>query len=128
MLVLAILADFSDQTLSQNRIDRRADQIRLDADVDQSRDRCRGVIGVQRAEHEVAGQCRLDRDVRRFGVANFAEHHHVRVLTQQAAKRRREGHAELVMDLYLRGRAQVIFDGILNRADVQLRRVHAAQR
>src|SRR5881396_3356819 len=47
VLLLALLADFPDQPLGQDRVQRGADQVRLDADVDQSRDRRRRVVGVQ---------------------------------------------------------------------------------
>jgi hypothetical protein len=41
-------------------------RVRLDAQVEQSRDRAGGVVGVQRAENQVPGQRRLDRHRRRL--------------------------------------------------------------
>ena len=41
-----------------------------------------GVVGVQRAEHHVPGQRRLDGDFGRFQVADFADQDLVRVLPQ----------------------------------------------
>ena len=37
------------------------------------------VVGVQRREHEVAGERRLDRDLRGLAVADLADHDHVGV-------------------------------------------------
>ena len=39
----------------------------------------RRVVGVQRREHQVAGQRRLDRDLRRLAVADLADHDDVGV-------------------------------------------------
>ncbi len=62
----ALGADAADQSLGQNRFDRGGDHERLDAHVFQPRDRARRVVGVQRAEDQVAGQRRLDRRFRPF--------------------------------------------------------------
>ena len=56
-------------------------------EIEQSRERRRRVVGVQRRQHEVAGQRRLRRDLRRLRVANFADEHDVRILAQQRAQR-----------------------------------------
>ena len=61
-------------------------QERLDAHVDQARDRAGGVVGVQRGEHQVTGEGRLDRDFRHFQVADFADQDDVRRLTQHRAE------------------------------------------
>ena len=45
---------------------------------------------VQRAEHEVAGFRRLDRDRDRLEIAHFADQHDVRILAQRRAQRRLE--------------------------------------
>ncbi len=40
-------------------------------------------VGVERAEHEMARQRRMDRDARSFAVAHFADHHDVRVVAKE---------------------------------------------
>ena len=54
------------EALGDDAVDRRGDQERLDAHLDQAGDRRRRVVGVQRREHEVAGQRGLDAIVRRL--------------------------------------------------------------
>ena len=61
----------------------------------------RGVDRVQRREHEVARERRLDRDARRFAVADFADEHDVGVLTQDRAKGRGEREPRLLVHLHL---------------------------
>src|SRR5207253_4110873 len=101
-------------------VDGGADQVRLDADVHQSRDRRGGVVGVQGGEHQVSGEGGLDGDPGGFGVADFAQQHDVGVLTEQAAQRRGEGHADLVVHLRLVGGGELVLDRVFDRADVQL--------
>ena len=90
------------------------------------------VVGVQRGEHQVAGQGGLHGDVGRLGVADFAEHDHVRVLPQQGAQGGGEGHADLVVDLDLVDEGQVVFDRVFDRADVHfvpsMQRRHGVER
>ena len=57
-----------------------ATQVRLDAEVEETRDRARGVVRVQRREDQVARQRRLDGDRRRLDVPDFADEDDVRVL------------------------------------------------
>ena len=46
--LFAVITDFSDQALCQYRVDRGADEVGLDANVDQTRDRAGRIIRVQR--------------------------------------------------------------------------------
>ena len=52
--------------------ERRGREEGLDAQVEQSQDRARRVVGVQGREHQVAGERRLNRDDRRLQVADLA--------------------------------------------------------
>jgi type IV pilus assembly protein PilB len=97
---------------------RRPDQVRSDADVDQARDGAGRVVRVQRREHEVPGQRCLHGDRRGLGVADLADHQHVRVLAQQRAQSVGEPEATLDVGLHLVDAAQVVFDGVLDGADV----------
>jgi hypothetical protein len=83
---LAVGAEHADEALREHRDERRADQERLDAHVDEARDRARRVVGVQRREHEVARERGLDRDLRGLEVADLADQDHVRVLAQDRAQ------------------------------------------
>ena len=76
---------------------RAGDEERLDAHVDQTGDRARRVVGVQRGEHEVAGQRGLDGDLGGLLVADFADHDDVGVLPQEGAQRVGERQADVVV-------------------------------
>ena len=51
------------------------------------------IVGVQRAQDQVARQRRLNGNLRRFQVAHFPHHDDVRVLAQKRPQRLAEGHA-----------------------------------
>ena len=59
------------------------------------------VVGVQRREHQVAGERRLDRHVGGLEVADLAHHDDVRVLAQERAHARGEGEVDLGLHLHL---------------------------
>ena len=101
MRLRAVLADTADQALGADEVQRAGDQERLDAHVHQTVDRARGIVGVQRRQHEVAGQRGLDRDLGGFEVADFADQDGVRVLTQEAAKGGGEVEADALAHLHL---------------------------
>src|SRR5438128_1263460 len=82
----AVLAENAHQTLRQHAHQRGSDEERLDAHVDETRDRAGRVVGVDGGEDEVAGERRLNRNFRRLQVADLADHDHVRVLSQKASQ------------------------------------------
>ena len=55
----------------------------------------RRVVRVQRREHHVARERRLQRDLRGLGVADLADHDDVGVLPQDVAQRLGEAEADL---------------------------------
>src|SRR5262245_7248571 len=61
-LLLAIGADAPHQTLRHDDVDRARHVERLDPHVDHAGDRRRRAVGVQRRQHEVTGERRLDGD------------------------------------------------------------------
>ena len=83
--LLAVRADLAREALGEDEVDRGGDQERLDAHVEQAGDGRRGVVGVQRGEHQVAGERGLDRDLRGLEVADLADHDDVGVLPQEAS-------------------------------------------
>jgi hypothetical protein len=66
----------------------------------------------------VTGQRRLHRDLGGFEVADFAHHHHVRILAQDGAQAAGEGHVHLGVDLGLADAVDVVLDRVLDRHDV----------
>ena len=117
-LAAAILANLAHQPLRQDALHAGRDQERLQTHVAHARDRARRVVGVQRAEYQVAGQGRLHRDLRRFQIANLAHEDLVRVLPQDRAQRRREREADLVVDRHLHDAVDVVLDRVLGGDDL----------
>jgi hypothetical protein len=106
-----VRAEVAHEALRHHADDRRGHQEGLDAHVDETRHGTGGVVGVQRAEHEVAGEGRLDGDLGGLPVADFAHHHHVGVLAQDGAQAGRKGEADLGVDLDLADATELILDG-----------------
>ena len=113
-------AERAHQPLGHHRFDRAGDQERLDAHIDQPRVGPGGVVGVQRAEHQVAGERRLDGVLGRFQIADFADQDDVRVVTQNAPQRWRERQPDLRMHLNLVDAFELIFDRVFGRDDLGL--------
>ena len=107
------------QALRHHADQAGGEQERLDAHVHQPRDRADCIVGMQRGEYEMSGKARLDRDLRRFEIADLADHDHIRVLAQDGPQRQCEAHLDPRIDLGLADAVEVVFDGILDGHDVQ---------
>lgn len=81
-----------------------------------------GVVCVQRGKDKMAGQRRLRRDFCRFGVADRADHDHVRILAQEGAQHGGEVEINAGIDLALYHIGHRNLDGILDHGDVDPRR------
>ena len=112
------MAQRAHQPLGHHGFDRAGHQERLDAHVDQPRVGAGRVVGVQRAEHQVAGERRLNGVLGRFQVANFADQHDVGVVPQDAPQRCAERQADLRMDLDLVDAFELIFDRVFGGDDL----------
>jgi hypothetical protein len=80
-------------------------------------DRRDGGVGVQCRQHEVAGQRRLHRDLRRLGVAHLADHNDVGVLPDNRSERVRKGETNFRFHLHLIDSPNVVLYRILDRDD-----------
>ena len=106
---------------------RRGDEERLHADVDQTCDSAGRIVRVQCAENQVSRQRRLDGDLGRLLVADFADEDDVRGLPQHGADDAGEVQADLVLHLDLVDAGQVVLDRILGRDDLPVRPVQLVQ-
>ena len=118
-LDLALLADLTRETLGQHEVDRSGHQERLDAHVQQTGDRARRVVGVERRQDQVTRQRGLDGNLRGLEVSNLTDHDDVGVLTQERAQCRGEVQADVFVHLHLVDADEVELDRILGGADVR---------
>ena len=118
--LLAGRAQHARQALGQHADHGGRNQVGRHAQVGQPRDGRGRVVGVQRAEHQVAGQRRLDRHLGGGQIADLADHDDVRVLAHQRAQAFGEAHVDGRMHLRLvEGRLDHL-DRVFDGADVDL--------
>ena len=120
-------AEAPHQPLRDDADERARDHIRLRADVHQSRDHRRRVIGVKRREHEMARLGGLHRDLGRLRIADLADENDVGILPQDRPQRAGKRQLDLFVDLRLVDARNLVLDRILDRDDVGLFRFHGAQ-
>ena len=82
---------------------------------------------MQRGEHEVPGERRLDGDASGLAVADLTHHDHVGIRAHHRAQARREGETRARGDLNLREAGDFVLDRVLDRDDVLLGRVERLQ-
>ena len=82
---------------------------------------------MQRAEDEVTGHGRANRDICRFDVANFANHHDVRVLSQNVTQTFGERKIDLWFYVNLWHARDSILDRFFDGDDATLHRINATQ-
>ena len=120
--------DAAHEPLGHRAAQRGRDRRVVEAQVRKATDGTGRVVGVQRREHEVAGERGLGRHRGGLGIADLAHEDDVRVLAQDRAERRREGHALLGLHLDLRDAGQFELDRVLDRHDVDVGTVDLLQR
>ena len=121
-------ADQPHEPLREHAVQRRHELVRLDAHVEEASEHVHDVVRVDGREHQMAGQRRLDRDLRRLGVADLADHDLVGVVPQDRAQAARERQALLLVDRDLRDALQLILDRILDRDDLVFDRLDLRER
>ena len=124
---LALLAASSHKSLAEHAFEGGRQQVGRDVHIDETRDSACGVIGVEGREHEVSGKRGLDRDLGGLQVADFSDHHHVGVLTQEGAKHLGERVARLGVDRHLDDSVHIVFDRLLGRQQLRIDLVDAAK-
>ena len=117
-----------DKPLSQNADQAGREQERFHAHVAQSRDGAHRRVGVQRRQHQVAGQAGLHGNLRGFKITNLPDHHHVGILPEDGPKPPGEGHVDLGIDLGLADPVDVVLDGVFHREDIASEVVDPFQR
>src|SRR5947209_16544015 len=102
------------QTLSEHAIQGRNKVVGLDTHVQEAANHIDDVVRVNGGEHQVPGQGRLNRDLRRLFVANFTDHDLVRIVAQNRTQPAREGQTFFLVDRNLRNAVQLILDRVFD--------------
>ena len=97
----ALLAQAAGEPLGQDGVDGRCHQVGLDIHLDETADARRRVVGVERRQHEVAGERSFDGDLGRLPVANLTDEGNVGVGAENRAEGRGERETGLAVDLHL---------------------------
>src|SRR5262245_19901175 len=118
IFLTALGIQYAHQALGEHTDQTGRGQEGLDTHVSQAGDGTHRGVGMQRREHQVSGETRLDGDLGGLDVANLAHHHHVRILAQDCAQPARERHLDLGVDLGLADAVDVVLDRVLDRHDV----------
>ncbi len=105
----------------------RGDQVGIHPHIAQAHGAPGRIIGMQGAEHEMAGHRGLDRDLGRLTIAHLAHHHHVGIMPQHARQRAREGQPDLGVHLGLRDPVQLILNRVLERNDLARAGIQATE-
>ena len=100
--------------MRQDAVQRGDKVVGLDAHIDKAADHVRHVIGMNGSENQMAGKRRLNCDLRRLLVANFADHDLVRVVPQDGPQTAGKSEAFFFVDGNLCDAANLIFDGVFN--------------
>ena len=120
---LAVGTKAPHQALRKDRAQGGRKQEALDAHVAQARDGAGGAVGVHGGQRKAARERELERDFRRFGIADLADHHDVRIIAQDGAQCGGEGQADLVVHRRLADPVETILDRVFQRHDVDAARV-----
>src|SRR3990170_1057238 len=83
---------------------------------------------MERGEHEVAGERRLDRDLGGLRVPDLAHEDNIRVLPENGTESGGKAQMDLCIHLYLTDPLELVFDGVLDGDDVLVRRIDLRQR
>src|SRR6476646_4730223 len=114
----AVVADQAHQSLRQDAVERGDEVVGLHAHVQEASDHVHHVVGVYGGEHQVAGERRLDGDLRGFRIANFSHHDLVGIVAQNGAQPAGEGQPFFFIDRDLRDAADLVLDRIFDSDDL----------
>src|SRR5882724_1495662 len=114
----ALYADDTYESLREYARQRRYETVGIHSHVQEAAYHVKHVVGMHRGKHEMAGQCRLNRDLCSLRIANLTHHDLVRIVAQNGAQAAREGQPLLLIDRNLQYAGQLVFDGIFDRHDL----------
>src|SRR5205085_1036335 len=111
------------EPLGAGEQDRGRNEERLDAHVVETRDCAGGVVCVQSREDLVAGKRGFYGDIGSLVVANFTDHHDVRILTKNGAEGVGEAQTDVGFDGDLIDAGELVLDRVFDGHDVVFRTV-----
>src|ERR1039458_7235597 len=85
------------------------------------------IVSVQGGKNQVTRERGANGDIRRFAVANFADHDYVRVLAHDMAQAGGEGQPDLRIHMDLVDAIHLVFDGVFDSDDFLVRNIDALE-
>ena len=126
--LLAVGAQDAHQALGHDAQQGGIEQVGRRTQVEQAGDGRRRIVGVQRGQHQVTGECRLDRHLGGFEIADLADHDDVRVLPHQCPHAFGKAQVNGLMNLHLvEGRLDHL-DRVFDGAHIHLGRGQLLER
>src|SRR5690606_38581174 len=105
----------------------RRDHVACKAHVRHTSDGSAGGVCVDGAEHQVTSEGRTHGDLECLLVSHFADHHDVRVLTQDTSQGGGESHADVRTHLHLVDAGKLILNRVFHGDDVDFGRIDVLQ-
>ena len=109
----------SDQSLGNRQSQCGGNEEWLNPHVNQSGDRPCRRIGMKRTEHQMARQCCFDGHICCLRIADFSNHDHIGIITQDRPQCFAETHFIRRVDRHLCDPVHLVFHGIFHRHNVQ---------
>jgi hypothetical protein len=118
VLRLAFVAVFPDEALSEDGYERRTEEERPDAHVNEPRNGGNRVVGMERRKEQPSGKPGGQRALRGFVVPHFPEHQDIGILPQHAFQDFVEFQLEIASGIDLDGTGKEIFRRVFYRDDI----------
>src|ERR1051325_9458596 len=118
----------ANKALRHDRLDGGGDEKWLDAHVDQTGECAWGVVRVQRRKNQVTRQRSANGNLRRFEVANFADHDDVRILAKNMAQAHRKRQSDITAHRNLIDAFELVLDRLFDRDNSFGDRIDRAQK
>src|SRR6266568_7751013 len=123
----AVSTDAAQQPLPKDGLQSGRNKEWFRAHVDQTRDRARRIIGVERSKNQMARKRRLNCNLSRLQITRFSNHDAIRILPQEVAQNSSKGQADAFIHRHLHDSLKIVLNGLLSSDQLRINGVDLAQ-